>query len=206
MLAASERSGVVVLGESVADSAPDSEERDSSMAARLLESASSTRTPATGDVVLVRTLNGLHALDKTSGEVLWRTDDLATATSAPASEPEYVVEAGSGAIFARSSGRLRRLPMTLPQLVDLSPYQAPGTEGHLMVGRRSTSLVGLDLATGRLEGVFGADGGWCSWSPTSMTDALALRSEDRSCDDDVDRRPTDLLFLNRAGQPRARRV
>lgn len=109
----------------------------------------------------------------------------------------YIIEPGqSGAIFVRAPGqrRLQRLPFTLPQLVDMSPLRIPGQASRLFVGRRTTSLIGVDLASGELAGVFGADDGWCSWAPEA-----APRRPSRDCESDIQQRPTDLLFLGRTG-------
>ena len=109
----------------------------------------------------------------------------------------YILEPGqSGAIFVRTPGqrRLQRLPFTLPQLVDMSPLRIPGQAARLFVGRRTTSLIGVDVASGELAGVFGADDGWCSWAPES-----APRRPSGDCDSDIQQRPADLLFLGRTG-------
>ena len=109
----------------------------------------------------------------------------------------YILEPGqSGAIFVRAPGqrRLQRLPFTLPQLVDMSPLRLPGEAARLFVGRRTTSLIGVDVASGELAGVFGADNGWCSWAPDS-----APRRPPGDCVSDIQQRPSDLLFLGRTG-------
>lgn len=84
----------------------------------------------------------------------------------------YIVEPNSGQLYILNSNpssasgetRLSKLPLTLPQLVELSPFSFPGDASRVFVGHKTTSLVELDVRTGKIGAVFGGkDAGlWCS--------------------------------------------
>ncbi|KAN0061132.1 bifunctional endoribonuclease/protein kinase ire1 [Thecaphora frezii] len=74
--------------------------------------------------------------------------------------------ADSGADRGQESGAkvsLDKLPLTLPQLVELSPFSFAGDDSRVFVGQKQTTLVELDVRTGKLGAVFGGrEGGvWC---------------------------------------------
>ena len=113
-------------------------------------------------------------------------------------EETYIVEPGdSGAIYIRSpnSNGLQKLPLTLPQLVDMSPFTFPTDDSRMFVGKKSTSMVSVDLATGKLVGLFGPDNGWCEWY-----DKRGMNTFENECEDDIENRPRDLLYLGKTGE------
>lgn len=113
----------------------------------------------------------------------------------------YIIEpAGNGDIYvySRSTGALDKLPMSVQQLVAESPFRFSGDSSRLFSGSKNTRFVGVDLKTGRLVGVFGSNAGWCEWDEGDELIAAA-RSVDQDFEEDIDRRPEDLLYMARTG-------
>ncbi|MCO5565342.1 hypothetical protein L7F22_019015 [Adiantum nelumboides] len=111
----------------------------------------------------------------------------------------YIVEPGSGQVYVLSTmpfmtkgqvdphqkkTSMSKLPLTLPQLVELSPFSFPGDASRVFVGHKSTSLVELDVRSGKIGAVFGGSqssgGVWCSSDEKG-------ESEDANCGDESDR-------------------
>ncbi|KDQ07551.1 hypothetical protein BOTBODRAFT_38751 [Botryobasidium botryosum FD-172 SS1] len=87
----------------------------------------------------------------------------------------YIIEPQSGDIYVLPSSStpstpLQRLPFTMSQLVEHSPFSFPGDDQRVFVGRKETSLISLDIETGRIVGVFNSD--QCIWddSPPPLRD------------------------------------
>ncbi|KAH9903443.1 hypothetical protein C8Q73DRAFT_674698 [Cubamyces lactineus] len=142
------------------------------------------------DIVLVASVDGkLHALNRTSGASLWSMasspSDSAPSPSAfgplvrtqhPDLDPDltdeddptqeiYVVEPQSGEIYVMSSpdSPLQRLPFSMPQLVEMSPFSFSGDEDRrVFVGKKETSLVLIELETGRIKATVDSE---CPWEP-----------------------------------------
>ncbi|KAF9078582.1 hypothetical protein BDP27DRAFT_1378973 [Rhodocollybia butyracea] len=160
------------------------------------------------DVVLVASVDGkFHALNRTSGHLLWSMPSFAPeqstgpsfvydnltgrypSTLAPlvrtvhnskkeiddddtAPDDEvYIIEPQSGAIYILPSNPsptqnhpLRRFPFTMPELVNLSPFSFADPDGHskLFVGRKETSMLIVELETGKIKA---SVGGECPWDP-----------------------------------------
>lgn len=58
--------------------------------------------------------------------------------------------------------KIEKLPLTLPQLVELSPFSFPGESNRVFVGKKKAKLVEIDAKTGKIGAVFGGDEGvWC---------------------------------------------
>jgi hypothetical protein len=104
----------------------------------------------------------------------------------------YVVEPSAGQVYVLTTSSdshgspgspktsLSKLPLTLPQLVDLSPFSFPGDNSRVFVGHKSTSLVEIDIQSGRIGAVFGGGqdaGVWCD-SP------LGEKKPDEECGHD----------------------
>ncbi|KAF9467138.1 hypothetical protein BDZ94DRAFT_1287849 [Collybia nuda] len=143
------------------------------------------------DVVLVASVDGkFHALNRTSGNILWSMTSFPSSTSisAPATlsplvrtnhvdhDPDltdessnqelYVVEPQSGDIYvmATPTSPLQRFPFSMSELVDLSPFTFAGTEdGRLFVGRKETSLLLIELETGKVKATLNSE---CPWDPS----------------------------------------
>ena len=93
------------------------------------------------------------------------------------------------AFDAGPNGRVKldKLPLTLPQLVELSPFSFAGDDTRVFVGQKQTTLVELDVRTGQLGAVFGgrAGGIWCGAQanePASSSEGKSADSE--ACIDD----------------------
>lgn len=130
----------------------------------------------------------------------------------------YIIEphsAGDIYVFHKKTSKLQRLPLSLTQLVELSPFTFPvrgpssdkdsiNTDDKLFVGRKESKLVGVDLRSGKLVGVFGPEAGWCEWPQPGSGDGSAGPSQSQrsnkylpDVDDAIENRPRDLLYLGR---------
>lgn len=142
------------------------------------------------DVVLVASVDGkFHALNRTSGNVLWSmtSSPSSTSISAPATlgplvrtnhvdhDPDltddttnqelYIVEPQSGDIYvmATPTSPLQRFPFSMSELVDLSPFTFSGSEDRrVFVGRKETSLLLIELETGKVKATLNSE---CPWVP-----------------------------------------
>ncbi|KAI0752703.1 hypothetical protein C8Q80DRAFT_1334983 [Daedaleopsis nitida] len=160
------------------------------------------------DIVLVASVDGkLHALNRTSGASLWsmassgapapaafgplvRTEhaelDLDLTDDDDARREIYVIEPQSGDIYIMSSpdSPLQRLPFSMSQLVDLSPYSFAGDEdGRLFVGSKETSLLLIELETGKIKATVDPK---CPWQPF---EDLSETSQDVDLDELEDSAP-----------------
>ncbi len=138
------------------------------------------------DIVLVASVDGkLHALNRTSGASLWSMASSGTAPSAlgplvRTEHPEvdldladdddpsreiYVIEPQSGDIYVMSSpdSALQRLPFSMSQLVDMSPFSFSGDEDNrVFVGSKESSLLLIELETGKIRAIVDPK---CPWTP-----------------------------------------
>ncbi|KAI0922527.1 hypothetical protein AcV5_009475 [Taiwanofungus camphoratus] len=139
------------------------------------------------DIVLVASVDGkLHALNRTSGDSIWSMASSSGASPAtlgplvrtqhPDIDPDlidddsihhelYVVEPQTGDIYVMSSSDspLQRLPFSVPQLVDMSPFSFPAEDdGRVFVGKKETSLLLVELETGRVKATLNSE---CPWDP-----------------------------------------
>lgn len=144
-------------------------------------------TPETLDLVLLASIDGtFHALNRNSGQELWSTSTSLPYALPPPSAlaplvrtkydkenhdeddedaiPEtYIIEPQTGDIYVASSSSapLQRLPFSMPQLVEMSPFQLTDDDvTRTFTGRRQTSLLLLELETGRLQRVINSE---CPW-------------------------------------------
>jgi serine/threonine-protein kinase/endoribonuclease IRE1 len=146
------------------------------------------------DIVLVASVDGkFHALNRTSGESMWSISDSGTAASAEVvsamaplvrtshsidrdpdlddedgvGNEKYIIEPQSGDIYvlASPSAPLQPFPFSMPQLVDMSPFTFTGNEdGRLFVGKKVTTLLTIELETGRVLRTVTSDSE-CPWEP-----------------------------------------
>ncbi|GAA5867075.1 hypothetical protein JCM3774_004381 [Rhodotorula dairenensis] len=114
---------------------------------------------------------------------------------------QYIIEpTGDGDIYvySRASGGLDKLPLSMQELVNLSPFRFPGDTSRMFSASKNTKFVGVDLKTGRLVGVFGSSAGWCEWDEADeLMTGGAARSVEQDCEDDISMRPQDLLYMAR---------
>ncbi|CAE6531386.1 unnamed protein product [Rhizoctonia solani] len=77
-------------------------------------------------------------------------------------EETYVIEPQTGEVFVLhpDDAPVERLGYTIPQLVELSPFKPPGDDDRVFYGSKTTSLISIDLLTGRILGVYGER---CAW-------------------------------------------
>jgi len=137
------------------------------------------------DIVLVASVDGkLHAFNRTSGHTLW---SMSSGPSKPTPsalaplvrtvhvdhDPEltdettpqeiYVIEPQSGDIYvmATPTSPLQRFPFSVAELVDLSPFTfADNEDRRQFVGRKETSLLLIELETGKIKATLNSE---CAW-------------------------------------------
>lgn len=104
----------------------------------------------------------LHNLVRSTHHDLSSDDD-----DVPDLEETYIIEPQSGEIFVLPSGAsqstpLEKLPFTIPQLVDLSPFRLTvHNEQRMFLGRKETSFITLDFDTGAVISIDDTDS--CIW-------------------------------------------
>ena len=133
------------------------------------------------NIVLLASVDGnLHALNRSTGTILWsmssnspsspsalgplvRTQQAITLDD-DSQQEYYVIEPQSGDIYVMSpkSEPLQRLPFSMPTLVDMSPFSFSGEEdSKVFVGRKETSLLLIELETGRIKQTISSE---CPWN------------------------------------------
>ncbi|KAH6910718.1 hypothetical protein BKA70DRAFT_1424376 [Coprinopsis sp. MPI-PUGE-AT-0042] len=123
------------------------------------------------DIVLIASVDGkFHALNRTSGRTLWSMP-AGPSTLAPLVRTEhanydpddtetYIIEPQSGDIYVvnPTDSSLQRFPFTMPELVDMSPFTAPGDdERRVFIGRKETTLLLLELETGKIKATLNSE-------------------------------------------------
>ncbi|KAG9035077.1 bifunctional endoribonuclease/protein kinase ire1 [Tulasnella sp. JGI-2019a] len=141
------------------------------------------------DTVLLASVDGrFHGLNRTTGRVIWtmetphsnlmdlkdlvRTEHTGLRGGAAAVDVEshdlpfetYIIEPQTGHIFlnpadAKRDDPLQRLPFSMAQLVDMSPFRFD--DQRTFVGKKRTSLISLDLRSGEVLEIL--DPEQCSW-------------------------------------------
>ncbi|KAF7292896.1 hypothetical protein MIND_01188700 [Mycena indigotica] len=142
------------------------------------------------DIVLVASVDGkFHALNRTTGHSLWSMPSFATTGSVPqastmaplvrTSHPDYdpdltddsiyqetyIIEPQSGDIYvmATPTSSLQRFPLSMSELVDLSPFSFASPDDHrVFVGKKETSLLVVELETGKVKATINSE---CPWDP-----------------------------------------
>lgn len=88
----------------------------------------------------------------------------------PFSQETYIVEPQSGDIYVTASNSpnapLQRLPFSMSQLVDMSPFSFGESDGRVFVGRKKTSILLIELETGRVKAVLDSE---CPWDGRNDT-------------------------------------
>jgi serine/threonine-protein kinase/endoribonuclease IRE1 len=159
------------------------------------------------DVVLFASVDGkLHALNRTSGRMLWSMSSSASSEAVPSmlgplvrtshleSDPEltddensnqelYIIEPQSGDIYMLSSpfSPLKRLSISMAQLVEMSPFTFSSDENRqVFVGKKETSLLLVDLETGKVKATLNSE---CPWDPSEDLHESALESDTDDLED-----------------------
>jgi serine/threonine-protein kinase/endoribonuclease IRE1 len=136
---------------------------------------SSSQSFQLSPLLLVSTLDGqLHALDRQTGTWNWTLNDpnhhahnlfdhtglihspcLSSDQSLSDQDHElYTIEPhndGDLYVFIKSStgpSRLEKLPLSVSQLVNLSPFTFPGDSSKMFIGKKESHLIAIDLTTG----------------------------------------------------------
>ncbi|KAG6335170.1 hypothetical protein ID866_3914 [Astraeus odoratus] len=138
------------------------------------------------DIVLVASVDGrFHAVNRTSGHKLWSmssaggdvpanlsplvrtkhaTVDPDITDDDSAHQELYVIEPQSGDIYvmATPTSPLQPLSFSMSQLVEVSPFKfARGDDERVFVGKKETSLLSIELETGRVKAINAE----CPWDP-----------------------------------------
>ncbi|EKM57175.1 uncharacterized protein PHACADRAFT_254759 [Phanerochaete carnosa HHB-10118-sp] len=116
----------------------------------------------------------------------------------------YVIEPQSGEIYVMLTpdSPLQRLPLSMPQLVEMSPYSIFGEDGiKVFVGKKETSLLLVELETGRVKATVDPHSE-CPWDP--FEDISRQSDEDDLDLDELDgskpsrrNQPTTEVFIGR---------
>jgi serine/threonine-protein kinase/endoribonuclease IRE1 len=91
----------------------------------------------------------------------------------PSEEPHhetYIIEPQSGDIYVlhSPSSPLQRFPLSMSQLVDVSPFTSVNKDDtKIFVGRKETSLLLIELETGRIKATLNAE---CPFVPDEYQD------------------------------------
>lgn len=167
------------------------------------------------DIVILASVDGkLHGVNRTTGQVLWSMSNdpdaaapsgfgslIRTQHSVHDSEREFfIIEPQSGDIYilppmASPTDGLQRLQLSIQQLVELSPFSFPGDEDRLFVGSKETSMVVLELETGRVKGTINADKE-CFWE-----DQLEVEEEDSDIPAPKRDLRSPVVHIGRTGKP-----
>ncbi|KAK0205509.1 other/IRE protein kinase [Desarmillaria ectypa] len=142
------------------------------------------------DIVLLASVDGkFHALNRKSGQTLWSMSSFTSSTTAAAptalaplirtihhdhdpdlvddntDQETYIIEPQSGDIYvmANPSSPLQRFPFSMSELVDMSPFSfADSDDRRVFVGKKETSLLLVELETGRIKATLNSE---CPWDP-----------------------------------------
>ncbi|WVQ78180.1 hypothetical protein IAT38_000263 [Cryptococcus sp. DSM 104549] len=112
--------------------------------------------------VIVSTIDGaLHAIDRATGAVKWVLRDgveplVGGGVRGKGNEEEYIVEPLSGGLYVfdqedkdtKEAPKIRKLPLSVEQLIELSPFTFPHSPSRIFTGSKHTSLLTIDLRTG----------------------------------------------------------
>ncbi|KIJ27983.1 hypothetical protein M422DRAFT_54820 [Sphaerobolus stellatus SS14] len=132
------------------------------------------------DIVVAASMDGkLHGLKRKTGRVLWSMKEVpetSTTNTLPnafdslvrtdhhsiCDSELFIIEPQSGEIYllppkAAPSDPLQRLPLSIQQLVEMSPFSFPGDEGRVFVGRKETVMMMVELETGKVKRMFNSD-------------------------------------------------
>jgi len=124
----------------------------------------------------------------------------------PFAHETYIVEPQSGDIYVTTSNSptepLQRLPFSMSQLVDMSPFSFGEADSRVFVGRKKTSILIIELETGRVKAVLDSE---CPWDIRNQT---TDNDEEDVLDVDLDEleglkppRHTQEIFIGRTGAP-----
>ncbi|KAJ9102214.1 hypothetical protein QFC20_005043 [Naganishia adeliensis] len=139
-------------------------------------------------------------------------------------EPVYILDPHDGQLYVflpedtpgvaegdEVDARLQRLPITMEQLIDLSPFTFPQEHSHVFIGSKSTSMRAIDLQTGQDVSSFSPPTGKtsatettpagrpspeaCEWNAEWGFREHGAEGTEGECESDIDERLEDKLFI-----------
>ncbi|WWC61241.1 uncharacterized protein I303_103822 [Kwoniella dejecticola CBS 10117] len=160
--------------------------------------------------VIISTIDGsLHAVERDTGKIKWSLKDgveplVGGGIRGKGNDEEYIVEPLSGSLYVfededgnpqdtTKEGRtpkIRKLPLSVEQLIELSPFTFPHSPSRVFTGSKHTSLLTLDLRTGQQLDCFksfGTNNSHCVCENEELLDDL----------EGSNRSNRDLLFVGR---------
>lgn len=119
----------------------------------------------------------------------------------PFAHETYIVEPQSGDIYVTTSNSptapLQRLPFSMSQLVDMSPFSFGEADSRVFVGRKKTSILLIELETGRVKAVLDSE---CPWDARNeATEQGVLDVDLDELEDLKSARPLNEIFIGRTG-------
>jgi len=94
----------------------------------------------------------------------------------PFTHETYIVEPQSGDIYVTTSNSptapLQRLPFSMSQLVDMSPFSFGEADSRVFVGRKKTSILLIELETGRVKAVLDSECPWDARDDSTEQDVM----------------------------------
>ena len=119
----------------------------------------------------------------------------------PFAHETYIVEPQSGDIYVTPSNSptapLQRLPFSMSQLVDMSPFSFGEADSRVFVGRKKTSILVLELETGRVKAVLDSECPWDVRNETTEQDVLDIDLDE--LEDLKSARHSNEIFIGRTG-------
>ena len=121
----------------------------------------------------------------------------------PFAHETYIVEPQSGDIYVSTSNSptapLHRLPFSMSQLVDLSPFSFGGADSRVFVGRKKTSLLLIELETGRVKAALDSECPWDAWGEFTEQDVMDVDLDELEGIKPSRQYPTE-IFIGRTGK------
>uniref|UniRef100_A0A1X7V6U4 ER membrane protein complex subunit 1 n=1 Tax=Amphimedon queenslandica TaxID=400682 RepID=A0A1X7V6U4_AMPQE len=122
------------------------------------------------DLLLFSTLDGkLYAVDKVTGDTLWKLNSKSPiVTHLSSSSYLYLTDPKDGSLYMSGpqSDGIKRLPLTIPELVKISPCSS--SDGLLYSGSKQDSWIAVDALTGRKLYSFSSHDGMNSMCPPNQ--------------------------------------
>lgn len=113
----------------------------------------------------------------------------------------YIIEPQSGNIYlnpsdAKRDEPLQRLPFSMAQLVDMSPFRFD--DQRTFVGKKRTSLISLDLRSGEVLEIL--DPEQCSWGDEKNPSRWRHLSKEEELLDELDPPDRTIVHIGRTGE------
>ncbi|KAI0299431.1 hypothetical protein B0F90DRAFT_1728628 [Multifurca ochricompacta] len=155
-------------------------------------------------VLLASVDGKFHALNRSTGNILWSMPSSPPPSSShrPAqpvpsileplvstkhidfdgdlddAQETYIVEPQSGDIYVATStsptAPLQRLPFSMAQLVDMTPFSFGEADGRIFMGHKKTSILLIELETGRIKAALDSECLWDAWNNFTEQDVMDI--------------------------------